>query len=560
MLGRVTMRFLAGCALAGTAGAGKLRQCPTQGELINERCTLTQPNFTQWCTAGQEEPEPGTPYYFYTSAGVCARAERLTFDTNLGDPFTAKKCTLCAPFTELEECRRVCEEGFQETTEDESSELFQEFDLSYFLSNVFIALYACYGLALCCEDFFVSSLEILIDRAGMPADVAGATFMAAGSSSPELFVAAVTIFLPKDADVCQANEACIHKDPGLGVGTVIGSTMFNTMCIIGGSAIISGKTTTLDWRIVARDGTSYCVAILTLMYVLMDEICDEGQCMEQFDVNGRTVGAVDMQQWGTVRWYEALGMISVYAGYVTLCWKYSMLTDWLCSKESAGGDDPEVDAWISSLQSPPTTPEAAVAAAAAAGGGGGGGGGGGAQEELRFTVGGGEAAAGESDGSEDERGAEDDEDGGGGHGEGGHGHGNRDESCADTLRHLFDVPGTLQAKFVWLFSLPLLILFSLTIIDCRNKRYENYYPATMGLAICWLGLIVDFMVHAFEAIAQDLHMTESTIGLVFSAAGTSFPDFLASLIVAKKGMADMAVRAPSSALSLSPSLSLSLPP
>ena len=69
-------------------------------------------------------------------------------------------------------------------------------------------------------------------------------------------------------------------------------------------------------------------------------------------------------------------------------------------------------------------------------------------------------------------------------GEGGHGHGNRDESCADTLRHLFDVPGTLQAKFVWLFSLPLLILFSLTIIDCRNKRYENYYPATMGLAIC----------------------------------------------------------------------------
>jgi hypothetical protein len=57
-----------------------------------------------------------------------------------------------------------------------------------------------------------------------------------------------------------------------------------------------------------------------------------------------------------------------------------------------------------------------------------------------------------------------------------------------------------------------------------------------------LGLIVDFMVHAFEELAHDLHMTESTIGLVFSSAGTSFPDFLASLIVAKKGMADMAVR------------------
>lgn len=36
-------------------------------------------------------------------------------------------------------------------------------------------------------------------------------------------------------------------------------------------------------------------------------------------------------------------------------------------------------------------------------------------------------------------------------------------------------------------------------------------------------------------------MSEVTIGLVFSAAGTSFPDFLASLIVAHKGEVDMAI-------------------
>ena len=34
-------------------------------------------------------------------------------------------------------------------------------------------------------------------------------------------------------------------------------------------------------------------------------------------------------------------------------------------------------------------------------------------------------------------------------------------------------------------------------------------------------------------------MSEVTIGLIFSAAGTSFPDFLASLIVARKGAVDM---------------------
>ena len=513
-------RLAALCVFLGLANAAELQQCRIPNSLdVNDRCSLTMPNFTQWCTAsgpGSEEPEYSTPYYYYTSAKVCAEAEinAFSFDTKLGAPFNAKKCTLCAPFTDLEECQRVCEEGVVETTEKEDSELFNEFDMAVFLRNVFIAIYSCYGLALCCEDFFVSSLEILIEKAGMPADVAGATFMAAGSSSPELFVAAVTIFLPKEADVCQPGEACIHKDPGLGVGTVIGSTMFNTMCIIGGSAIISGKTTTLDWRIVARDGMSYVAAILTLMCVLMDEICTPGSCIEATDVNGAAVEDVDMQGWGTVRWYEALVMISVYAGYVVLCWKYSSLTDWLCPTKT--GENPDLDAWISSYQQQPS-PEAAVAAAAAAGSGGP------ADENLRFTVG----------GDDDETETGEDE----------HGHGSRDESYIDSLANLFKPPGRPVETIVWFISLPLMLVFTLTIVDCRNRRFEKYFMLTMVLAICWLGFIVNFMVHAFEAIAEDLHMSESTIGLVFSAAGTSFPDLLASLIVAKRGKADMAVRA-----------------
>ena len=31
------------------------------------------------------------------------------------------------------------------------------------------------------------------------------------------------------------------------------STMFNTLCIIGGSAIVAGKIVELDWRIIMRD-------------------------------------------------------------------------------------------------------------------------------------------------------------------------------------------------------------------------------------------------------------------------------------------------------------------
>eukprot|EP00958_Prasinococcus_capsulatus_P010272 scaffold998_cov411-Prasinococcus_capsulatus_cf.AAC.17 len=45
------------------------------------------------------------------------------------------------------------------------------------------------GIAIVCDDFFVSSLEVISEKLGLSADVAGATFMAAGSSAPELFSA-----------------------------------------------------------------------------------------------------------------------------------------------------------------------------------------------------------------------------------------------------------------------------------------------------------------------------------------------------------------------------------
>jgi hypothetical protein len=116
-----------------------------------------------------------------------------------------------------------------------------------------------------------------IDKLKLPPDVAGATFMAAGSSAPELFVATAAIFTSGDfGHQCVMNDgktlilssvdsdagfdemldfswqgssevmqACadkmatgssIHIDEGVGVGAVVGSTMFNTLCIIGGAA------------------------------------------------------------------------------------------------------------------------------------------------------------------------------------------------------------------------------------------------------------------------------------------------------------------------------------
>ena len=62
------------------------------------------------------------------------------------------------------------------------------------------------AIAIICDDFFVPSLEAISERLDLSEDVAGATFMAAGSSAPELFTSVVGVGV--DSDV--------------GIGTIVG--------------------------------------------------------------------------------------------------------------------------------------------------------------------------------------------------------------------------------------------------------------------------------------------------------------------------------------------------
>ena len=81
------------------------------------------------------------------------------------------------------------------------------------------------ALAIICDDFFVPSLEVISEKLDLSEDVAGATFMAAGSSAPELFTAIVGVAW--DSDV--------------GVGTIVGSALFNILIIIALTAALAGQ-------------------------------------------------------------------------------------------------------------------------------------------------------------------------------------------------------------------------------------------------------------------------------------------------------------------------------
>jgi len=54
--------------------------------------------------------------------------------------------------------------------------------------------YSFIGLGIVCEDFLVPSLEILTLRWEIPEDVAGATFMTIGSSTPEILINTISTF------------------------------------------------------------------------------------------------------------------------------------------------------------------------------------------------------------------------------------------------------------------------------------------------------------------------------------------------------------------------------
>uniref|UniRef100_A0A1I8II07 Na_Ca_ex domain-containing protein n=1 Tax=Macrostomum lignano TaxID=282301 RepID=A0A1I8II07_9PLAT len=67
---------------------------------------------------------------------------------------------------------------------------------------VFVTIITFIAMAIVCDDFFVPSLEVISEKLNLSEDVAGATFMAAGSSAPpELFSSLAAVSFDSDAGV-----------------------------------------------------------------------------------------------------------------------------------------------------------------------------------------------------------------------------------------------------------------------------------------------------------------------------------------------------------------------
>jgi Ca2+/Na+ antiporter len=97
------------------------------------------------------------------------------------------------------------------------------------------------------------------------------------------------------------------------------------------------------------------------------------------------------------------------------------------------------------------------------------------------------------------------------------------------------------ARFFWFVGLPLSIAFWLTIPDCRREMFKKFWFFTFTNCIAWIAILSYFMVWMMERMGMMYGIPPSIMGLFILAAGTSIPDCLSSIAVARRGHGDMAV-------------------
>ncbi|XP_029965639.1 sodium/potassium/calcium exchanger 4 isoform X2 [Salarias fasciatus] len=377
--------------------------------------------------------------------------------------------------------------------------------------HIVATLYMFLALAITCDEYFVTSLEKICEKLDLSEDVAGATFMAAGSSAPELFASVIGVFIT-------------HGD--VGVGTIVGSAVFNILCIIGVCGIFAGQVVILTWWAVFRDSFYYILSVVALIAFIYDE---------------------------KIVWWESLVLVVMYAGYI-LVMKFnssmqkffmgksnknvangnaaasSEMEDVKPTKAYSRGSVVMVDEIMNASPSKFRFPEAGLRVMVTSHFG--------PKTRLRMAsrliiteklV---QAANGVEtqviDGKVEIENGNVPED-------------KPTEAEENDTISPFHLPKGIGSKVKWLLSWPLLLLLYLTVPNCAKPRWEKYFMLSFVLSTVWIAVFSYLMVWMVTIIGYTLGIPDVIMGITFLAAGTSVPDCIASLIVARQGLGDMAV-------------------
>merc|ERR1712106_208130 len=110
---------------------------------------------------------------------------------------------------------------------------------------------------------------------------------------------------------------------------------------------------------------------------------------------------------------------------------------------------------------------------------------------------------------------------------------NEEEEYVDYIRS--GPEGGIMSKLMWVVSFPLMSLMWITIPDPRDPKRQKFFPISFVISIVWIAIYSYFMVWWATLTGQALGISDAVMGLTFLAAGTSVPDLITSVLVAKEG-------------------------
>ncbi|XP_070287845.1 sodium/potassium/calcium exchanger 2 isoform X7 [Myotis yumanensis] len=422
------------------------------------------------------------------------------------------------------------------------------------LLHVIGMIYMFIALAIVCDEFFVPSLTVITEKLAISDDVAGATFMAAGGSAPELFTSLIGVFIA-------------HSN--VGIGTIVGSAVFNILFVIGMCALFSREILNLTWWPLFRDVSFYIIDLIMLILFFLDNI---------------------------IMWWESLLLLTAYFVYVIFMKFNVQVERWVkqmiscnkvvkvaapeaqakgsktvlelgCSarqlKVATGGDlsqtqrreqqsKPENTSSTVRDKDEPTLPA-----------------------KPRLQRGGSSASlhnslmrnsifqlmihtldplaeekielpnststevemTPSSDASEPVQ-------------NGNLSHGIEAAEAQQTTETGDDEddqplslawPPNPRKQVTFLIVLPIVFPLWLTLPDVRKPSARKFFPITFFGAITWIAIFSYLMVWWAHQVGETIGISEEIMGLTILAAGTSIPDLITSVIVARKGLGDMAV-------------------
>ncbi|XP_074629158.1 sodium/potassium/calcium exchanger 3-like [Acropora palmata] len=372
--------------------------------------------------------------------------------------------------------------------------------------HFFVVFYLSWAIAIVSDDYFVPVMEIICEKLKLQSDVAGATFMAFGSSAPELFASIIGVFI---------------TEGDIGVGTILGSAVFNVLFVIGACGVGAGTVLYLSWWPLVRDNMFYLFSLVILILVLMD---------------------------GIVTWPEALAMVLSFSIYLLIMFFNPRIEAWLYRITNTS--NPEFKSDLDALNGNRKTNNITSSYEKMVG-------------EKNYGI---QEKEKKSDGTENNQDAEreTDEDKPDGKEQEEKNDKQKEEtqplngSGSHMSRHYdsipqqqpdpdvapktpFSPPKGLLPRLSWFFGLPINVAFYLTIPDMRKESCQKWVAVSFVICILWVAVASYALVWMVTVIGYTFGLSDAVMGLTLVAFGSSVSDCVASVLIARKGDGNMAV-------------------